>query len=488
MSYKSLGLVNTSLLFTYNQFFSLFQSPRIESIKVHDPYPKDNSIIIDLEILYAGDCEMTFTVVTALPNLDGVIKVFDVSGILRIIVNPQTGETKLAFVNYPDINYTLDGLIGIGLDTIRENIERAIEDTIVLPNTVSFNLSPPTTPVPVAQEAFETPHTTQPTRTTSSNTATTPKCTAAKSGSDTNSSSNSKTSPASDNQKNDGKMPIEWPVENEFQWQVLGIVAGYIWSKTDVSMIIYVALVVLIVAHHTYRMKSRVEITRSRRRISSHETQAIHDRLRLSDPPAWVSFPDWERCEWINKIVKHMWLRGCDYTNTYVKELIEYYVVEGLYTDFKLDHYDLGYVPLRVEGAKVYKPTVNTKMSKDEIIIDLDVSYFGDNELSFKLSGATCTVRNIQIQGLLRLVLKHVSVQPLIISLEIYFINKPTIDFILDGIASPLNLPGVKNIIRRVVTNQVTELMVLPQKLTLELINYEAKHLQDFSWYVQLRR
>lgn len=446
--------------------FPYLQSPRIESIKVHDPYPKDNIIIIDLEILYTGDCEISFTVVTALPNLDGVLKVNEIAGILRIIVNPHTGEMKLAFVNYPDINYTLDGLIGIGLDTIRENIERAIEDTIVLPNTVTFNLSPPTTPVPVAQEAFETTmnhNTSIPNRQKTNNDAT-------------------------DNHSHDGKMPIDWPAENGFQWQVLGVVAGYIWSKTDVSMIVYVALVILVVAHHIYKMKSRVETTRSRRRIRSHETQAIHDRLRLSDPPTWVSFPDWERCEWINKIVKHMWLRGCDYTSTYVKELIEYYVREGVYADFTLDHYDFGYVPLRVEGAKVYKPTVNAKMSKDEIIIDLDASYFGDNELSFKIQGASSMVRNIQIQGLLRLVLKHVSVQPLIISLEIYFINKPKIDFVLDGAVSPLNLPGLKSIVRSIVQNQIAELMVLPQKLSLELINYEPKHMQDFSWYVQLRR
>lgn len=385
---------------------------------------------------------------------------------LRIIINPATGETKFAFVNSPDINYTLDGLIGIGLETIRENIDSTIEETIVLPNTLTFQFYPPTSPV--QQENHSTNNVNKP------------------------ANNESKVGDGLTESNNNKKKEInnEFPPENEFKWHILGIIAGFIWSKTDVSMIFYLFLVALVVFHYVNKVKSRIETFKNRKTIQKHEIHAIHARLNGSNPPSWVSYPDWERCEWMNKIIKHLWGRGCEYTSSYVRYLIESYISENLQqNNFKLDHFDLGYVPLRIDGTKVYKPTVNTKMSKDEIIIDLDVYYVGDSDIRFKINGAAmCSVKNIQVQGVLRLVVKHVSVQPLIISLEIYFLNKPNLNFELDGVACVLNLPAVKNFVRKLVQKQLGGFMVLPEKLTIELINYEAKHLQDFSWYVQLRR
>lgn len=271
---------------------------------------------------------------TALTDLGGKLKVHEVSGLLRIIINPATGETKFAFVNSPDINYTLDGLIGIGLETIRENIDNTIEETIVLPNTLTFQFNPPTSPV-------------QETGTKTTKISSSPVDGVTLNGPKHDTRTHNEI-------KNDDDYKwyligiiaelIRSPPDNEYKWHILGIIAGFIWSKTDVSMIIYLVLVAIVVFNHVNNIRSSLAATWNRKTIQKHEIHSIHARLDDSNPPSWASFPDWERCEWMNKIIKHLWGRGCDYTSSYVRYLIESYVSENIQLDFKLGSYNLGYV------------------------------------------------------------------------------------------------------------------------------------------------
>ena len=44
---------------------------------------------------------------------------------------------------------------------------------------------------------------------------------------------------------------------------------------------------------------------------------------RLDEVPSWVHFPDKERADWVNKILKQTWPYFCKYMDTVIKDTIE---------------------------------------------------------------------------------------------------------------------------------------------------------------------
>ena len=58
---------------------------------------------------------------------------------------------------------------------------------------------------------------------------------------------------------------------------------------------------------------------------------------------------------------------------------------------------------------------------------------------------------------------------PLIGGIQVYFLTAPDIDFDLGGVANALDVPGLSDIIRRIVVEQLGAFMVLPNKYTMSL-------------------
>lgn len=67
---------------------------------------------------------------------------------------------------------------------------------------------------------------------------------------------------------------------------------------------------------------------------------------RLNDLPAWVFFPDIERCEWLNRIIKQVWPNANQFTRNLLKQSIEPNVQKALagykLNGFKFDRMILG--------------------------------------------------------------------------------------------------------------------------------------------------
>lgn len=67
---------------------------------------------------------------------------------------------------------------------------------------------------------------------------------------------------------------------------------------------------------------------------------------RLNDLPAWVFFPDVERCEWLNRILKQVWPNANHFTRNLIKQSVEPNVQKALaaykLNGFKFDRMILG--------------------------------------------------------------------------------------------------------------------------------------------------
>ncbi|KAJ8920619.1 hypothetical protein NQ315_004758 [Exocentrus adspersus] len=189
----------------------------------------------------------------------------------------------------------------------------------------------------------------------------------------------------------------------------------------------------------------------------------------VGDLPAWVYFPDIERAEWVNKIIKQLWPNVNHYvrdliTNTLEKKLkgnLEKYSLKG----FTFQRIILGSVPFRIGGVIVYD-----NVSRDEVVMDLDISYAGDCDIKFRLRGMNGGIKNFQLYGRLRIVLKPlIKTFPLAGGLQAFFLNCPVIDFDLDGIIGILEIPGINDLLKKSVIDTVSSLMVLPNKFPIKL-------------------
>jgi Ca2+-dependent lipid-binding protein len=67
---------------------------------------------------------------------------------------------------------------------------------------------------------------------------------------------------------------------------------------------------------------------------------------------------------------------------------------------------------------------------------------------------------------MVRVVLKPlINDMPLVGGLQVFFLNNPNIDFNLVGVADFLDFPGISDLLRRIIVEQIAAIMVLPNKL-----------------------
>ena len=77
-------------------------------------------------------------------------------------------------------------------------------------------------------------------------------------------------------------------------------------------------------------------------------------------------------------------------------------MVSSTLKDFKFNHVLLGNIPPRIGGIKCY----DTSTSRNEIIMDLDVTWAGDCDIQVSIKGMKASILDLYIHGHLRVVLK----------------------------------------------------------------------------------
>ncbi|KAJ1519323.1 hypothetical protein ONE63_004622 [Megalurothrips usitatus] len=242
----------------------------------------------------------------------------------------------------------------------------------------------------------------------------------------------------------------------------------YLLGYYNISVAWLIGPVILSVVREEWKRTSDARRALAKAAAMSNEKEVI--MARIDELPAWVYFPDVERAEWLNRVIRQLWPNANHYARDLLSTVIEPSIRDALAAyklpGFKFDKMILGTIPFRVGGVKVYDHNV----SRNEIIMDLDFFYAGDCDISFTLSGIPGGIKDFQIHGMLRVVMKPlIHKMPLVGGLQVFFLNNPTIDFNLVGAADVLDVPGVSDILRRIIVEQVAALMVLPNKLPITL-------------------
>ncbi|XP_050353396.1 extended synaptotagmin-2-B isoform X2 [Nymphalis io] len=282
---------------------------------------------------------------------------------------------------------------------------------------------------------------------------------------------------------NDNKMTTNskfvLPVSSDDNLSVLSVIYRFFKKVTIVGAVYLVGYmqwsvawligpVVLSVMRDQWRKESEYRRNLAKTAALSSEKDVV--LARLDDLPAWVFFPDVERAEWLNRILLQVWPNVNHYARTLLKDSIEPAVAESLanfkLNGFKFERMILGTIAPRVGGVKVY----DKNLSRDEIIMDVDLFYAGDCDISFVLQRIRGGIKDLQIHGMVRVVMKPlITKMPLVGGLQVFFLNNPSIDFNLVGAADVLDMPGFSDILRRCIVEQIAKMMVLPNKLPIKL-------------------
>ncbi|XP_075219377.1 extended synaptotagmin-like protein 2 isoform X2 [Lycorma delicatula] len=250
--------------------------------------------------------------------------------------------------------------------------------------------------------------------------------------------------------------------------KVCAVAAIYLVGYFNFSAAWFVAPVILSVVREEWKKTKELKRNIAKAAAMSNEKDVI--LARIDELPAWVFFPDVERAEWLNKILRQVWPNVNHYAKELIKGTIEPNICLALaeykVSSFSFQKMRLGTIPPRIGGIKVYDYNV----SRTEIIMDIDIFYAGDCDISFTMSGLSGGIKDFQIHGLVRVVMKPlITTMPLVGGLQIFFLNNPAIDFNLVGVADILDMPGLSDLLRRVIVEQVAAMMVLPNKLPILL-------------------
>lgn len=227
--------------------------------------------------------------------------------------------------------------------------------------------------------------------------------------------------------------------------------------------------------------KNYIEQKRIRTGITSTEHEKASVLATIEDLPAWVFFPDTERAEWVNKILGQFWPFVGDYVKDLILESIEPSVRSSLPAylhSFKFEKIDLGDVPPRIGGVKVYKENV----SRSEVIMDLELFYSGDCKFSIKVKGFKAGIRDLQVHGHLRVVMRPLTKEmPIVGGVTVFFLRPPDIDFQLTNLGQVLEVPGLNDLLKKAVSDQVSAMMVLPNKFSMKLQEHVSTQTLRFS-------
>jgi len=263
-----------------------------------------------------------------------------------------------------------------------------------------------------------------------------------------------------------------WPtILKALEWHLIWILCwfgfGYGW------------LLFLLTAFHLSSLNKMTGPIRD-----AHEFQAKTEKEVLSDTfaalPSWVAFPDFDRMEWVNKILDQMWPNVDSYATLFVKTFIEpklHNILDLMQLNqvsgFQIKAVELGSIPARVNGIKVYDKTragSSDATAVQEVLLDCDISYQGDARVIFTLQGISAQIHSIKFRGMARIHLKPLLNRfPFIGGFEIYFLQTPQLEYGLGGIGTFGEVPGISALVRSIVLDKIRSRFVWPNKFKLYL-------------------
>ncbi|XP_066207051.1 extended synaptotagmin-3 [Saccopteryx leptura] len=196
-----------------------------------------------------------------------------------------------------------------------------------------------------------------------------------------------------------------------------------------------------------------------------NERQFISRELRDQHLPAWIHFPDVERVEWANKIISQIWPYLSIIMENKFREKLEPKIREKSVhlRTFTFTKLYFGQKCPRINGVKAH----TSKHNRRQVVLDLQICYIGDCEISVELQKMQAGVNGIQLQGTLRIILDPLLVdKPFVGAVTVFFLQKPHLQINWTGLTNLLDAPGINEVSDSLLEDLIATHLVLPNRVT----------------------
>nr|XP_023679631.1 extended synaptotagmin-3-like [Paramormyrops kingsleyae] len=201
------------------------------------------------------------------------------------------------------------------------------------------------------------------------------------------------------------------------------------------------------------------------------EKSVIKRELKALNMPAWVSFPEVEKVEWLNKILLQAWPFFGMFMEKFLKEKVQPSIQSSnpALKTFTFTKVHFGQKPLKITGVKAYTEEVD----KREVVLDLNLSYVGDVDIDADVKKPiTAGVKSLELHGMLRVVLQPLIGQsPLVGGITMFFIRRPTLEINWTGVTNFLDSPALNNMTESAILDVIASMMMLPNRMCIPLVD-----------------
>lgn len=195
----------------------------------------------------------------------------------------------------------------------------------------------------------------------------------------------------------------------------------------------------------------------------------------LPEIPQWVKNPDYDRVDWLNKLIENMWpyldTAICKTAKTIAKPIIAEQIPKYKIDSVEFETLTLGSLPPTFPGMKVYVT------GEKELIMEPVLKWAGNPNISIAVKAfglkATVQVVDLQVFATPRITLKPlVPSFPCFANIYVSLLQKPHVDFGLKLLgADAMSIPGLYKFVQELIKDQVASMYLWPKTLVVPIVD-----------------
>ncbi|GMH23654.1 hypothetical protein Nepgr_025497 [Nepenthes gracilis] len=207
--------------------------------------------------------------------------------------------------------------------------------------------------------------------------------------------------------------------------------------------------------------------------LASQDPVAVQQLL--PEIPLWVKNPDYDRIDWLNKFIDHMWpyidKAICKTVKNIVKPVIAEQIPKYHINYVEFEALTLGSLPPTFQGMKVYVT------DEAELIMEPALKWAGNPNvmLAVKAFGLRATVQVVDLQVFAhpRITLKPlVPSFPCFANIYVTLMEKPHVDFGLKLVGADfMSIPGLYRFVQEKIKDQVGNMYLWPHTLAVPILD-----------------
>lgn len=178
-----------------------------------------------------------------------------------------------------------------------------------------------------------------------------------------------------------------------------------------------------------------------------------------------------ESTMWISAILYELWPYAANIVQSTLVEYVQPALKAAVPAGLPVPHFtkiNIGEDAIQIERIRVFE----RKQAESDIcvVLEADVAYDGNPEIELALSDFTFGVNNAKLKGRVEILLRPlIDRVPLFAAAQVAFINPPTFDYTLTGLAALGNQSFVRGLVRGVAKDVLASMAVLPNRIAFKI-------------------